>query len=162
VRHLTEKEAENIRATTLDASAWIEVTRLQIALLDDDEDPDLRHLKSVKANRLPAETPGRTYRIEGVWLPGLKEPVTRMVSEGDSTKDADDLLSKRRPTSNTKMAKALILDLLEVAPRAGGGVRCPRRGGGATDRTRVQVDPEPPRQPEEGRASDTTRQGTGR
>jgi hypothetical protein len=117
VRHLTQKEisaSSGALAAILGSSAWVQLPRAVIVIARDDEDPDICHIQCVEGNRLPAGTPGRSFRIEGATLQGLDEPVTRVSWLGESAKDIEDLVA-RRPASRSGSARAreLILDLLE-------------------------------------------------
>jgi Fe2+ or Zn2+ uptake regulation protein len=119
VRHLSEKEAKaGLIAAILGSSAWVQVPRVVIGIARDNEDPQVSHVQVVAGNRLPAGTPGRAFRIEGVHLDGLENEVTRAVWIGDSTKNIEDLIgeSVRKEPSKSASARELILDLLEDAP----------------------------------------------
>jgi hypothetical protein len=114
VRHLTEKECKGgALAAILGSSAWVQVPRAVLAIVRDDEDPRTSHIQCVAGNRLPPDTPGRMFRIEGTVLPGLENEVTRAVWLGDSTKDVEQMLGAAKPPSNSDKAKDLILDILE-------------------------------------------------
>ena len=115
VRHLTEKEARaGVSAAILGSSAWMQVPRAVLAIVRDGDDPQVSHLQCIAGNRLPPDTPGRMFRIEGVRLDGLDEEVTRAVWIGDSTKDVGTLLAAAdKSPSKTENAKELILDILE-------------------------------------------------
>ena len=91
------------------------VPRAVLAVARDDEDPQLSHIQCVAGNRLPPDTPGRMFRIEGVLLPGLENEVTRAVWIGDSTKDVETMLgaSAASRASQSAEARELILDILE-------------------------------------------------
>jgi hypothetical protein len=117
VRHITEKEASGgVLAAILGSSAWVQVPRVVIAVVRDDEDASVSHVQCVAGNRLPPGTSGRAFRIEGVQLPGLENEVTRAVLIGDSTKDAETLLGATKQESKSARARELILDVLEEAP----------------------------------------------
>lgn len=115
VRHLTEKECKSgALAAILGSSAWVQVPRAVLAIARDDEDPRASHIQCVAGNRLPPDTPGRMFRIEGAALPGLENEVTKAVWMGDSTKDVEQMLSATtKAPSNSDMARELILDVLE-------------------------------------------------
>jgi hypothetical protein len=117
VRHLTNKEIKGgVLAGVLGSSDWVNVPRVVLALVHDDQDEDLRHLTVSTGNRVKGGI-GRLYRIEGVSPPAGGEEVTRAVFVGDSHKHADDLLeSPSQPTSRSSRARDLILDVLEQAP----------------------------------------------
>jgi hypothetical protein len=119
VRHLTEKEAvKGVIAAILGASAWVHVPRAVLAVVRDDVDPSISHLQCVAGNRLPPDTPGRMFRIEGVVVPGLEEEVTRAVWLGDSTKDLEELLaSTGKSATKTAKARELVLDILDTEGR---------------------------------------------
>jgi hypothetical protein len=120
IRHLSEKEiaGKTVLGAILGASAWVQVPRVVLALVRDDDDPDLAHFQCVAGNRMPPDAPGRLVRIEGHLLPGFQNEVTRAVWLGDSTKDVETLLSAPRKKSATKTdaAREILLDLLEAAP----------------------------------------------
>jgi hypothetical protein len=116
VRHLTEKEcARGVLAAILGASAWVHVPRAVLAVVRDTEDAHVSHVQWVAGNRLPPDTPGRMFRIEGVLLPGLENEVTRAVWIGDSTRDVEEMLAagREREPSKSAAARELILDILE-------------------------------------------------
>ncbi len=117
VRHLSEKEcSKGVLAAILGSSAWVQVPRVVLAVARDDQDPSISHIQCVAGNRLPADTPGRMFRIEGVTLPELDNEVTRVVWLGDSTKDVETMLgnSNNKEPSKTASARDLILDILEA------------------------------------------------
>ncbi len=119
VRHLSQKDLSSNGAIAgiLGSSAWVQVPRVVNIIAKDDEQPDVSHVQCVAGNRLPSETPGRSFRIEGVELPELDNPVTCLRWLGDSTKDVEDLVGRRpRKQSGTETAREMILDLLEDAP----------------------------------------------
>lgn len=117
VRHLTEKEAsKGVLAAILGSSAWVQIPRAVIAVARDSDDPQISHVQCVAGNRLPAGSPGRMLRIEGVLLDGLENEVTRATWIGDSTKDVETMLAHRaaKEPSKSATARELILDLLEA------------------------------------------------
>jgi hypothetical protein len=118
VRHLTEKDASRgVLAAILGSSAWVQVPRAVLAVARDNEDPSVRHIQCVAGNRLPPDTPGRMFRIEGVKLDGLAEDVTRAVWIGDSSCDVETLLrssASGREQSRSSTARELVLDTLEA------------------------------------------------
>jgi putative DNA primase/helicase len=117
VRHLSEKEcSRGVLAAILGSSAWVQVPRAVLAVARDNEDPQISHVQCVAGNRLPADTPGRMFRIEGVLLPGLENEVTCAVWMGESTKDVETILSagSEKPPSKSKAARELILDILDA------------------------------------------------
>jgi hypothetical protein len=91
IRHLTEKESNDLRAGVLGASAWLQVPRVAIAIVDDLADPQLKHMHAFMGNRGRPGEAGRQFRIEGVLLDGLEEEVTRAVWDGDSMVDIEEL-----------------------------------------------------------------------
>ena len=117
VRHLTEKEAkQGVLAAILGSSAWVQVPRAVIAIARDDDDPAIGHAQCVAGNRLPPETPGRMFRLEGVKVDGLENEVTRATWIGDSTKNVEAMLAATnsvREPSKSAAARELILDILE-------------------------------------------------
>jgi hypothetical protein len=118
VRHLTEKECKSgALAAILGSSAWVQVPRAVIGIARDNEDARVSHVQCLSGNRLPPETPGRTFRIEGVMLEGLENEVTRAVWTGDSTKNVETLIGEtRKQPSKSEAARDLILDTIEAAP----------------------------------------------
>ena len=118
VRHLSEKDcSKGVLAAILGASAWVHVPRAVLAVARDNEDPDISHVQCVAGNRLPAGTPGRMFRIEGVLLPGLENEVTRATWLGDSSKDVETMLGNslaKGPSSRSEAARELILDVLDA------------------------------------------------
>jgi hypothetical protein len=117
IRHLSEKEcSRGVLAAILGSSAWVQVPRAVLAVVRDDEDPQLAHVQCVAGNRLPPGTPGRVFRIEGVLLPGFEEEVTRAVWEGESRKDVETMLGNgtSREPSRSDEADELLLDILEA------------------------------------------------
>ncbi len=116
VRHLSNKDIRNgALSAVLGASDWVNVPRVVLTLVHDDQDENLRHLTVATGNRVKSGT-GRIYRIEGVNVVAGGEEVTRAVYVGESTKNPDDLLQAARPTSRSGQARELILDALEAAP----------------------------------------------
>jgi hypothetical protein len=102
-----------VLAAILGTSAWVQVPRAVLAVVRDNEDPQVSHVQCVAGNRLPPDTPGRMFRIEGVTLDGLENEVTRAVWIGDSAKDVETMLSAPRRESKSSTARELILDILE-------------------------------------------------
>ena len=118
VRHITEKEAKNgAVAAIMGSSAWVQLPRAVVAIARDDIDPTISHVQVVMGNRLPPGTPGHSFRIDGVQVPGLESEVTRAVWLGDSTKNIEELIaSGSREGSKSEHARELILDTLEGEP----------------------------------------------
>jgi hypothetical protein len=116
VRHLSEKECtRGVLAAILGASAWVHVPRTVLAIAKDDEDAQVAHVQCVIGNRLPPDTPGRMFRIEGLLLPELENEVTRAFWIGDSSKDVEAMLAvtNKKEPSKSGAARELILDILE-------------------------------------------------
>jgi hypothetical protein len=116
VRHLTEKECKGgLAAAFLGSSAWSQVPRAVIAVVRDNDDPQISHARCILGNRLPAGTPSRMFRIEGVLLPGLTNEVTRGTWVGDSSKDIEEMFVKGggKQPSKSATARELVLDILE-------------------------------------------------
>jgi DNA repair protein RadA/Sms len=117
VRHLSEKECgRGALAAILGASAWVHVPRAVLVVARDDVDAQLSHVQCIAGNRLPPDTPGRMFRIEGVRLPGLENEVTRAVWLGDSSKDVETILAATgngKKPSRSGEARELILNILE-------------------------------------------------
>lgn len=119
VRHLTEKEAKGgVIAAILGASAWVQVPRAVIAIARDKSE-GVSVMQCVAGNRMPPDTPGRAFRIEGVTIEGLENEVTRAVWVGDSVKDVEALIGESaggKEPSKSEVARELILDALEETP----------------------------------------------
>jgi hypothetical protein len=118
VRHLSEKDcSRGVLAGILGSSAWVQIPRAVLAVVRDNDDPGVSHVQCVAGNRLPAGTPGRMFRIEGVMLDGLENEVTRATWMGDSNKNVETMLSAidgvAKEPSRSDEAKDLILDILE-------------------------------------------------
>jgi AAA domain-containing protein len=118
VRHLTEKECKSgALAAILGSSAWVQVPRAVIGIARDNEEAHVSHVQCLSGNRLPPETPGRRFQIEGVMLDGLENEVTRAVWTGESTKNVETLIGEtRKEPSKSDAARNLILDALDDAP----------------------------------------------
>lgn len=117
VRHLTEKDASaGALASILGSSAWVQVPRVVIGIAKDNEDPAISHMQCIAGNRMPPDTPGRAFRIEGVDV-GLENEVTRAVWLGDSRKDVENLIAAGARSSKSREARELILELLEGVDR---------------------------------------------
>jgi hypothetical protein len=119
VRHLSEKDAtRGVLAAILGSSAWVQVPRVVLAVARDSEDPAVSHIQCVAGNRLPADTPGRMFRIEGAKLADFPEDITKAVWIGDSTQNVETLLrlGTDKEPSKSAAARELILDTLEDAP----------------------------------------------
>jgi AAA domain len=121
VRHLTEKEAKSgLLAAILGSSAWVQVPRAVIALARDPHDVDIVHMQVVAGNRMPPGAPGRRFRIEAAAVETDDGPgeVARVVWEGESTVDVEELLTVRHTPepSRSEDARALILATLQAAP----------------------------------------------
>jgi hypothetical protein len=115
VRHLTEKEIRGgLLSAILGSSAWVQVPRVVIGIVEDDTDPNLRHMKVGAGNRVPPGEDHLLFRIEGVERDGHEMPITRLKWEGESDKDLDALLrgAGGKPRGTTRTA---ILDELEAA-----------------------------------------------
>jgi hypothetical protein len=116
VRHLTNKEIRGgVLAGVLGSSDWVNVPRVVLALVHDDQDEDVRHLTLVTGSRVKGGA-GRIYRIEGVEPESGGEEVTRAVLVGDSDRHAEELLERGLAsgrTSKSSRARDLILDVLE-------------------------------------------------
>lgn len=119
VRHLSKNTQNGALASVLGSTAWVNVPRAVLAVAADDQDDMLFHIAVVAGNR-SARGAGRTFRIELVDV-GLKEPVTRAVELGESTKSVDDLLGQtvetRRAAVKRDGAAEIILRELAVEPR---------------------------------------------
>ena len=118
VRHLSEKDARSgALAAILGSSAWVQIPRAVIGIARDNEDPQVSHVQCLVGNRLPPDTPGRAFRIDGVLVDGLENEVTRAVWIGDSEKSVETLIAERRKEpSKSAAARELILDALEASP----------------------------------------------
>jgi Bifunctional DNA primase/polymerase, N-terminal/AAA domain len=121
VRHLSEKEAKaGAIAAILGASAWVQVPRAVIGIARDRSDASLSHIQCLIGNRLPPETPGRVFRIEGVTIKGLENEITRAVWNGDSTESVEELLSGGRDAKQgvpAEQVQAVVLEELGQGER---------------------------------------------
>jgi hypothetical protein len=118
VRHLSEKEcSRGVLAAILGSSAWVQVPRAVLAVARDDG--NITHVQCVAGNRLPPDTPGRMFRIEGAEIPGLTNEVTRAVWIGDSNAQVEDLLASKETGRAAKRnsAKELVLTELRDGPK---------------------------------------------
>jgi hypothetical protein len=114
VRHLTEKEIRGgLLAAILGSSAWVQVPRVVIGIVEDDTDQSLRHIKVGAGNRVPPGEDALSFRITGVEREGHEVPITCLVWEGATDKDLDALLrgSGNAPKGTTRAA---ILNELET------------------------------------------------
>jgi AAA domain-containing protein len=114
IRHLSEKEATaGALAAILGASAWVQVPRTVIGMARDGEGE--LHIQCLVGNRLPPDTPGRTFQIEGVEVEGLTNEVTRAVWTGESSEQVETMIAAKPTTSSYGMdqARELILDILD-------------------------------------------------
>jgi hypothetical protein len=121
VRHLTEKEAKNgALAAILGSSAWVQVPRAVIGIARDNSDPSLSHIQCLAGNRLPPETPGRVFRIEGVKLDELENEITRAIWIGDSAESVESLIGVA-VSGTTRVAAELVqrvvLEFLETGEK---------------------------------------------
>lgn len=116
VRHLSEKEASRgVLAAILGSSAWVQVPRAVLAVARDDA--NITHVQCVAGNRLPPDTPGRMFRIEGTQVADLTNEVTRAVWIGDSRAQVEDLLATRERGTKRADAKQIVLDELATGPK---------------------------------------------
>jgi hypothetical protein len=113
VRHLGKDRSRGALAAVLGGVDWVNVPRAVLAIAVDDDDEDIRHLQLITANRAKRGEAGRAFRIEGITLAGLTEPVTRAVTIGTSEKDVESLLALAKG-SRTGAARTMLLDILEV------------------------------------------------
>lgn len=115
VRHLSKDVSKGALASVLGSTAWTDTPRAVLGCAIDDEDDLLFHLQVIAGNRGPRNEAGRTYTVDLVTLPELKEPVTRATAGAASTKSMDELLGQRDAprTSGTATARELILDILD-------------------------------------------------
>jgi AAA domain len=115
VRHLGKDASRGALASVLGSTAWVDVPRCVILMARDDEDEMLFHYQVVAGNRGPRSS-GRTVGLELVDVPPAEE-ITKVVEQGASTKDVEDLLGYRNgneqtSSSRTSRARELILDIL--------------------------------------------------
>jgi hypothetical protein len=114
IRHLTEKEATaGALAAILGSSAWVQVPRTIIGVARDSEGQ--LHIQCLVGNRLPPETPGRAFRIEGVPVEGLENEITKVTWKGESTEQVEALIGAKPTPPPNRMGEAreLILDILD-------------------------------------------------
>lgn len=118
VRHLSKDTSRGALASVLGSTAWVDVPRCVILMAADDEDDMLFHAQVVAGNRGPRGGAGRAYRLELHDVPPATE-ITRLVPEGESTKDVERLLAGKgldtaMPESRSAHARELILDTLDA------------------------------------------------
>jgi len=119
IRHVGKDRTRGALTSILGSTAWVDVPRAVVMIVNDDEDDAVRHVQVVAGNR-SATRGGVMFRIEGVMLDELTEEVTHAVELGASAKDIDDLLLPQAKTdSKSRKARVLVLDILE---RETGGV----------------------------------------
>jgi hypothetical protein len=112
VRHYSKNREHGAMSAVLGSTAWVDLPRAVLAFARDDADEMVFHIQVVKGNR-SGRGHAEAFRIEMVDV-GLKEPVTKCVALGESQKDVDELLAKRKPrSSKSQKARDLILDVLE-------------------------------------------------
>lgn len=124
VRHISNKagkRGEGILSAILGSSDWVNIPRAILALLNDDVDPQMRHLFAITGNRGPSDTPGVMVRIEGVLLDGHEHEVTQARVIGESAKDPEELLAAKRARKTTRSDAAQIL-MLQTLNAVEGGV----------------------------------------
>jgi hypothetical protein len=114
VRHPGKDRTRGAVASILGSTAWVDTPRAVVMIVQDDQDPLLRHIQVVAGNR-SLNGAAQAFRIEAVAVEGLEEPVTRAVDLGESAKSVETLL---QATANPELSKSgraceLILDVLE-------------------------------------------------
>lgn len=113
VRHIGKDRTRGAVASILGSTAWVDTPRAVVMVAMDDEDPHLRHIQVVAGNRTLSGS-AQAFRIEGVDVDGLNEPITLAVELGESEKSVDQLLQTRKvPETKTEKARDLLLDILE-------------------------------------------------
>ena len=116
IRHVGKDRSRGALASILGSTAWADVPRAVVMIVNDDEDDAVHHVQVVAGNR-SATRGGVMFRIDGVMLDGLTEEVTHAVELGASTKDIDDLLMPQtKADSKSRKARELILEMLEREP----------------------------------------------
>jgi AAA domain-containing protein len=118
-RHLTEKDIrEGLLAAILGSSAWVQVPRVVIGIVEDDEEVNVRHIRVGRGNRVPPGEDSLMFKIEGVPREGHDVEITRVAWLGSSDKDIDALLRGENADSKSKsaLARDAIIDELEAAP----------------------------------------------
>jgi Bifunctional DNA primase/polymerase, N-terminal/AAA domain/Primase C terminal 1 (PriCT-1) len=113
VRHLGKDRSRGALAAVLGGVDWVNVPRAVLAIAVDDDDEDIRHVQVIAGNRAKRGESGRSFRIEGIPLPGLTEPVTRAITIGTSGKDVESLLALAKG-SRTGAARTILLDILDA------------------------------------------------
>lgn len=120
VRHLSKNTQAGAVASVLGSTAWTAVPRAVLAVVADDQEDNVFHIAIVAGNR-SARGNGRTFRIEMADV-GLKEPVTRAVEAGESSKSIDDLLAQaadqKRSAPKRESAEKIILRELDTGPKS--------------------------------------------
>jgi hypothetical protein len=114
VRHLTKNTERGALSSVLGSTAWVDVPRSVLVMAADDEEEMVFHIETVAGNRGP-KGQGRKIQIELVDVKGLKEPITRAVEMGTSSKSVDVLMGSQE--SSSARARALILEILDSVPK---------------------------------------------
>jgi hypothetical protein len=121
VRHPGKDRSRGAVTSILGSTAWVDTPRAVVFIAVDNEDPAVRHIQVVAGNR-SLNGRGQAFRIEGVEVAGLNEPITRAVELGESAKDveqllADDAEANRRAAPKRDEAAEVILRELADEPR---------------------------------------------
>jgi hypothetical protein len=109
VRHLGKDTQRQALHRVLGGVDWVNVPRAVVAIAVDDE--DVRHVAVLSGNRVPPGENGRSFQIVSVDLgDGITSTRAKFSGVG---KDIDDVLSTPKQTSKSRLARELILDILE-------------------------------------------------
>jgi hypothetical protein len=139
IRHLSEKKAESeLIAMILGSSAWAQVPRVVLGIVEDPEETDVRHMKVIRGNRVPRGEDQVAFKIVGVDRSeqGHDVDITKTEWLGASDKDLDKMLKGTSTKTKAVLIREAVLDELRdgewrvgseveqaVAKRLGAGVK---------------------------------------
>lgn len=118
VRHPGKDRSGGALASILGSTAWVDTPRAVVMIAVDDEDDLVRHIQVVAGNR-SLNGSAQTFRIEAVEVDGLKEPITRAVLLGESTKSIDELLETKSTGGKTRVSSVLVKNVIIRALETG-------------------------------------------
>ncbi len=118
VHHLNKDTSRGALRSGQASGAFINTARVVLAMVNHDEDEDVRFLEVVKANGSRVGV-RQAIRIETVDIPGLTDPVVKTTPAGFAEKGVDELLRAGTSDKGAKKrnAKELILTELAAGPQ---------------------------------------------
>ena len=118
VHHLNKDTSRGALRSGQASGAFINTARVVLAMVNHDEDEDVRVLEVVKANGSRVGV-RQAIRIETVDIPGLTDPVVKTTPAGFAEKGVDELLRAGTSDKGAKKrnAKELILTELAAGPQ---------------------------------------------